>query len=229
MTYGMTYIVRPFIEPSKSWPSLRYASSGAIQLLFGPASSFVRRADEGQVLDAGDVGRVGAVEVAAGQLLLVERDQDPGLDGQRPSAAPSPPRTRRTRRPGPACRGARTPRPRRGGAGWRKGLCRRRPRWRCSWRSPPRGGTTESGLGQDPYHNRRMSEPGPPLSLRLLGLYPKKAGSAAVGVAARARLPRLPPAVLSSAVSRPPTESTSPRRRSPSPSTSPSSTSSPGG
>ena len=35
-----------------------------------------------------------------------------------------------------------------------------------------------------------MTEPGPPLSLRLLGLYPKKAGSAAVGAAARARLPR---------------------------------------
>lgn len=35
-----------------------------------------------------------------------------------------------------------------------------------------------------------MADPGPPLSLRLLGLYPKKAGSAAVGVAARARLPR---------------------------------------
>jgi phosphatidylserine decarboxylase len=35
-----------------------------------------------------------------------------------------------------------------------------------------------------------MTEPGPPLSLRLLGLYPKKAGSAAVGVAARTRLPR---------------------------------------
>ena len=35
-----------------------------------------------------------------------------------------------------------------------------------------------------------MTEPGPPLSLRLLGLYPKKVGSAAVGVAARARLPR---------------------------------------
>lgn len=35
-----------------------------------------------------------------------------------------------------------------------------------------------------------MTEPGPPLSLRLLGLYPKKAGSAAVGAAARAALPR---------------------------------------
>jgi phosphatidylserine decarboxylase len=35
-----------------------------------------------------------------------------------------------------------------------------------------------------------MTEPGPPVSLRLLGLYPKKAGSAAVGAAARTRLPR---------------------------------------
>lgn len=35
-----------------------------------------------------------------------------------------------------------------------------------------------------------MSAPAPPLSLRLLGLYPKKAGSAAVGALARARLPR---------------------------------------
>ena len=35
-----------------------------------------------------------------------------------------------------------------------------------------------------------MPEPGPPLSLRLLGLYPKKAGSVAVGAAARATLPR---------------------------------------
>jgi phosphatidylserine decarboxylase len=34
-----------------------------------------------------------------------------------------------------------------------------------------------------------MSEPGPPFSLRLLGLYPKRAGSAVVGVAARVRLP----------------------------------------
>jgi phosphatidylserine decarboxylase len=35
-----------------------------------------------------------------------------------------------------------------------------------------------------------VTSPGAPLSLRLLGLYPKKAGSAAVGVAARAGLPR---------------------------------------
>lgn len=36
-----------------------------------------------------------------------------------------------------------------------------------------------------------MTEPGAPFSLRLLGLYPKKAGSAAVGAAARLRLPRV--------------------------------------
>jgi len=35
-----------------------------------------------------------------------------------------------------------------------------------------------------------MSDAAPPLSLRLLGLYPKKAGSAAVGLLARTRLPR---------------------------------------
>src|SRR5436190_411227 len=40
MMYGTTYIVRPFIEPSKSFPSLSYASAGAIQLFVGPASSF---------------------------------------------------------------------------------------------------------------------------------------------------------------------------------------------
>jgi len=41
ITYGTTYIVRPRIEPSKSAPSLRYVSAGAIQLLVGPASSRV--------------------------------------------------------------------------------------------------------------------------------------------------------------------------------------------
>ena len=37
--YGTTYIVRPFIAPSKSGHTLARASSGLIQLLVGPASS----------------------------------------------------------------------------------------------------------------------------------------------------------------------------------------------
>ena len=36
---GTTYIVRPFMTPSKSGVSLAIASAGGIQLLFGPASS----------------------------------------------------------------------------------------------------------------------------------------------------------------------------------------------
>lgn len=38
---GTTYIVRPFIEQVKISPPHRYPSSGDIQLLFGPASSFL--------------------------------------------------------------------------------------------------------------------------------------------------------------------------------------------
>ena len=41
MRYGTTYIVRPFIDPSKIPASLRYASAGSIQLFAGPASAFV--------------------------------------------------------------------------------------------------------------------------------------------------------------------------------------------
>ena len=36
---GITYIVRPRIEPAKISPARRYPSSGDIQLLVGPASS----------------------------------------------------------------------------------------------------------------------------------------------------------------------------------------------
>ena len=38
---GTTYIVRPFIAPSKSWFISARISSGGRQLLFGPASSSV--------------------------------------------------------------------------------------------------------------------------------------------------------------------------------------------
>ena len=39
MQYGITYITRPRMQPSNSPSSSRCASSGAIQLLLGPASS----------------------------------------------------------------------------------------------------------------------------------------------------------------------------------------------
>ncbi len=44
MTYGTTYIVRPFIAPSKSGHTRWRASSGDIQLFVGPAASRVRLA-----------------------------------------------------------------------------------------------------------------------------------------------------------------------------------------
>jgi hypothetical protein len=39
MQYGITYIVRPFMQPANNASTLRCASAGSIQLLFGPASS----------------------------------------------------------------------------------------------------------------------------------------------------------------------------------------------
>ena len=66
------------MQPANSASIFACASAGAIQLLFGPASSLSRRADEGQVLDARDVGRVGAVQVAIGKRCLVEFDQVAG-------------------------------------------------------------------------------------------------------------------------------------------------------
>jgi hypothetical protein len=39
MMYGTTYSVRPFIEPLNNAPTFCFASAGAIQLLFGPASA----------------------------------------------------------------------------------------------------------------------------------------------------------------------------------------------
>ncbi len=41
MQYGMTYIVRPCIDPVKSFVSFSLIFAGSSQLLLGPASSFV--------------------------------------------------------------------------------------------------------------------------------------------------------------------------------------------
>ena len=64
MQYGMTYIVRPRMQPANNASIFACASAGAIQWLFGPASSRSLRADEGQVLDARDVVRMRAVQPA---------------------------------------------------------------------------------------------------------------------------------------------------------------------
>ncbi len=60
MQNGTTYMVRPRMQPSKTSAKVSRISSGAIQLLVGPASSSLLRADERAVLDAGHVAGVGA-------------------------------------------------------------------------------------------------------------------------------------------------------------------------
>src|SRR5690606_19509511 len=66
MQYGITYIVRPCMQPSNSASILAWARAGVVAL---------RGADEGQVLDPRHVIRVGAVQPAARVGLVVEADQ----------------------------------------------------------------------------------------------------------------------------------------------------------
>ena len=72
---GTTYIVRPFIEPSKTSGELVAHLARVAPVVRGAGVLLVRRADEGAVLDAGDVGGVGAGEVAVGAPLGVELDE----------------------------------------------------------------------------------------------------------------------------------------------------------
>ncbi len=117
MTYGTTYIVRPFIEPSKSAAELRVRVLGGHPVVGRPGLVLRRRADERELLDARDVVRVAAVEVAAGELLLVERRR--GCPSRPPprSAGASPLPIRRTRRCDRAWSAGPSRRPNRGGAG----------------------------------------------------------------------------------------------------------------
>ena len=80
MLYGITYIVRPRMQPSKSLSSVARISAGSTQLLLGPASSFVAAADEGAIFHARDVVGIGAREEAAGALRFVQLDQHAGVD-----------------------------------------------------------------------------------------------------------------------------------------------------
>ena len=80
MQNGMTYMVRPRMQPRYSSVMSCFISAGAIQLLVGPGVGLVDRADEGALLDPGHVGRVGARPEGVGPLLRVEPDQGAGVD-----------------------------------------------------------------------------------------------------------------------------------------------------
>ena len=82
MEKGTTYIVRPRIEPRNSSVSVARISSGSTQLLVGPASSGCRGADEGALLDPGDVGGVRAGPVAARALGVRELGERPPVHEQ---------------------------------------------------------------------------------------------------------------------------------------------------
>src|ERR1700683_588191 len=41
MLYAITYMVRPLMEPAKSWRSFSFILAGSSQLLVGPASSLL--------------------------------------------------------------------------------------------------------------------------------------------------------------------------------------------
>ena len=130
---GTTYIVRPFIEPAKRplelLPHLRrlgpVVGRAGVLLALG--------ADEGPVLDPGDVAGVGEGQVGVRALGVGE-----ALEGARPRPAPG--------------RGGRTPRPSRRTSGSRRaGSARRSPRPRKrawhAWavRRGSRGGLAQGG------------------------------------------------------------------------------------
>ena len=77
---GTTYMVRPRIDPANTPASSARMTCGSRQWLVGPGVVGVDRADEGAVLDAGDVGRVGAREEAVRPQLLVQPDEGARVD-----------------------------------------------------------------------------------------------------------------------------------------------------
>ena len=77
ITNGMTYIVRPVMQPAYSPRMRSFISPGSIQLLVGPASFSSTRADVGAVLDAGDVGGVGAAQNELGLVAGSSRVKVP--------------------------------------------------------------------------------------------------------------------------------------------------------
>ena len=81
MQYGMTYMVRPRMQPAYSSVMIAFMSAGAIQLFVAPASALVDRADERAVLHPGHVARVrGAPE----RVRLLRRVEPHGTCPPRP-------------------------------------------------------------------------------------------------------------------------------------------------
>ena len=72
MLKGITYIVRPAMQPSKSPCRMPFISAGFHPVVGGTGVVLALRADERAVLDPGDVARVGAGEEAVGTQFLVE-------------------------------------------------------------------------------------------------------------------------------------------------------------
>ena len=116
------------MQPLKRPFSVSRISAGSRQLLVGPASSSLLGADEGAVLDPGDVGGVGEGEVgvrAAWRRRGARRCRRRPGSG-RGGRTPRP--SRRTSGRRRAGSGRRSPRPRRAAL---RAWSARRPRWSC--------------------------------------------------------------------------------------------------
>ena len=101
MQNGMTYIVRPRMQPRYSSVMMPLISAGSIQLLVGPAS--VSRSEQMKVRStrATSVGSESARN-EFGFFFGVEPREGAGRDQLRRSAAPTPRRSRRRTPPGRA-------------------------------------------------------------------------------------------------------------------------------
>ena len=75
MQYGITYIVRPRIAPSNSASILRCASLGIHPVIVRAGVLARARADEGEMLDARDVGGVRAMQITIRVGGRVELDK----------------------------------------------------------------------------------------------------------------------------------------------------------
>ena len=99
---GMTYIVRPRMQPRNKSVRVVRISSGSRQLLVGPASTCSFEQMIRAVLDPGHVAGVGQRQEAVRPLRRVQLLERALVDHQAASAGPTPRPSRRTTPPGPA-------------------------------------------------------------------------------------------------------------------------------